>query len=40
MKRDELAEQQRIADTYLSAGLIPDALKATEIRIWMPPPAK
>jgi sulfonate transport system substrate-binding protein len=40
VKRDQLAEQQRIADTYFAAGLIPNALKATDIRIWTPPPAK
>lgn len=37
VKRDQLAEQQRIADTYRAAGLIPAALKATDIRIWTPP---
>ena len=36
VKRDQLGEQQRIADTYRSAGLIPNALKATDIRIWTP----
>ncbi|WP_259295134.1 aliphatic sulfonate ABC transporter substrate-binding protein [Paraburkholderia sp. DHOC27] len=40
VKRDQLAEQQRIADTYLAAGLIPAALKATDIRIWTPPAGK
>jgi sulfonate transport system substrate-binding protein len=40
VKRDQLAEQQRIADTYLAAGMIPTALKATDIRIWTPPSAK
>jgi sulfonate transport system substrate-binding protein len=40
VKRDQLAEQQRIADTYHAAGLIPVALKATDIRIWTPSAAK
>ncbi|SDR30539.1 sulfonate transport system substrate-binding protein [Paraburkholderia fungorum] len=40
VRRDQLAEQQRIADTYHAAGLIPVALKASDIRIWTPPPAK
>jgi sulfonate transport system substrate-binding protein len=30
-------EQQRIADTYFAARLIPRALKATDIKIWTPP---
>jgi sulfonate transport system substrate-binding protein len=33
---DHLAEQQRIADTYFESGLIPKALKATDIQIWTP----
>ncbi len=37
VKRDQLAEQQRIADAYRAAGLIPAPLKATDIRIWTPP---
>lgn len=36
VRRDQLGEQQRIADTYRAAGLIPAALKATDIRIWTP----
>jgi sulfonate transport system substrate-binding protein len=36
VRRDQLGEQQRIADTYRTAGLIPNALKATDIRIWAP----
>jgi sulfonate transport system substrate-binding protein len=36
VRRDQLAEQQRIGDTYYAAGLIPAALKATDIRIWTP----
>jgi sulfonate transport system substrate-binding protein len=31
VKRDQLAEQQRIADTYRAAGLIPAALKAEAV---------
>ncbi|QQC65664.1 aliphatic sulfonate ABC transporter substrate-binding protein [Paraburkholderia ginsengisoli] len=38
VRRDQLAEQQRIADTYRAAGLIPATLKATDIRIWTPSP--
>ncbi|MEQ5842723.1 aliphatic sulfonate ABC transporter substrate-binding protein [Paraburkholderia acidicola] len=37
VQRDQLGEQQRIADTYRAAGLIPATLKATDIRIWTPP---
>jgi len=37
VRRDQLEEQQRIADTYYAAGLIPNALKATDIHIWTPP---
>lgn len=37
VRRDQLGEQQRIADTYRAAGLIPAALRATDIRIWTPP---
>ncbi|WP_240655778.1 ABC transporter substrate-binding protein [Paraburkholderia phosphatilytica] len=36
VQRDQLGEQQRIADMYHSAGMIPNALKATDIRIWTP----
>ncbi|WP_186145778.1 aliphatic sulfonate ABC transporter substrate-binding protein [Burkholderia gladioli] len=39
VRRDRLAEQQRIADTYRAAGMIPVAVKATDIRIWTPGPA-
>ncbi len=38
VKRAQLGEQQRIADTYHAAGLIPVALKANDIQIWTPPP--
>lgn len=34
VRRDELAEQQRIADTYYQTGLIPKSLVAKDIRIW------
>jgi sulfonate transport system substrate-binding protein len=37
VRRDQLGEQQRIADTYHAAGLIPAELKATDIRIWTAP---
>ncbi len=37
VRRDNLAEQQRIADTYHAAGMIPVAVNATGIRIWTPP---
>ena len=40
VQRDQLGEQQRIADTYRAAGLIPATLKATDIRIWTPPAAR
>ncbi|MEX3630170.1 MAG: hypothetical protein VB138_12585 [Burkholderia sp.] len=36
VRRDQLAEQQRIADTYRAAGMIPAAVTATDIRIWTP----
>ncbi len=36
VKLDDLAEQQRIADTYYAAKLIPKPLKATDIAIWAP----
>lgn len=36
VKLDELAEQQRIADTYYAAKLIPKPLKISGISIWAP----
>jgi sulfonate transport system substrate-binding protein len=36
VKVDDLAEQQRIADTYYAAKLIPKPLNVTEISIWAP----
>jgi sulfonate transport system substrate-binding protein len=36
VRRDQLGEQQRIADTYRAAGMIPNPLKAADIRIWAP----
>jgi sulfonate transport system substrate-binding protein len=36
VQRNELAEQQRIADAFREAGLIPNPLKATDISIWAP----
>jgi sulfonate transport system substrate-binding protein len=37
VRREQLGDQQRIADTYRAAALIPVALKATDIRIWTAP---
>lgn len=34
VRRDDLAEQQRIADTYYQTGLIPKSLVAKDIKIW------
>jgi sulfonate transport system substrate-binding protein len=39
VRSDRLGDQQRIADTYYAARMIPQTLKATDIRIWTPPPA-
>jgi hypothetical protein len=39
VKRDQRAQQQRIADTYHAAGLIPVALNAADIRIGTAPSA-
>lgn len=36
VKVDELAEQQRIADTYYAARLIPKPLKISDISVWVP----
>lgn len=36
VKVDELAEQQRIADFYFEAGMIPKALKVSDIAVWTP----
>jgi sulfonate transport system substrate-binding protein len=36
VKLDELAEQQRIADTYYGAKLIPKPLKISGITVWAP----
>lgn len=36
VKVEELAEQQRIADTYYDAKLIPKPLKVTDISAWTP----
>ncbi len=36
VKLDELAEQQRIADTYYAAKLIPKPLKISGINVWTP----
>ncbi|CAN0618607.1 sulfonate transport system substrate-binding protein [Burkholderia multivorans] len=37
VRRDQLAEQQRIAVAYHDAGLVPTPLKVSDIRIWTPP---
>ncbi|QYD68052.1 aliphatic sulfonate ABC transporter substrate-binding protein [Paraburkholderia edwinii] len=39
VQRDRLGDQQRIADTYYAAHMIPKTLKATDLRIWTPPSA-
>jgi len=36
VKVEQLAEQQRIADTYYEAKLIPKPLKVTDISVWAP----
>jgi len=36
VKIDELAEQQRIADYYFDAKLIPKPLKISDISVWVP----
>jgi sulfonate transport system substrate-binding protein len=36
VRREDLSEQQQIADTFFDAGLIPKKLTATEVRIWQP----
>ena len=38
VKLENLAEQQRIADTYHAAKLIPKALKINDITVWTPKP--
>lgn len=36
VRRDNLREQQRIADVYFESGLIPQAINASDIRVWTP----
>jgi sulfonate transport system substrate-binding protein len=36
VRREDLSEQQQIADTFFDAGLIPRKLAATDVRIWRP----
>ncbi|HTJ92475.1 MAG TPA: aliphatic sulfonate ABC transporter substrate-binding protein [Pararobbsia sp.] len=36
VRRDNLREQQRIADAYFESGLIPQAITASDVRIWAP----
>lgn len=35
---DSLAEQQKIADAFLAAGLLPEAVDARQVNIWSPAP--
>lgn len=35
---DSLAEQQKIADAFLTAGLLPEAVDARQVNIWNPAP--
>jgi len=37
VRRDRLGDQQRIADVFLAAGLIPQKIDATAVPIWSPP---
>ena len=37
VQRDQLAEQQRIADAFFAEGLLPRAVDAAAARIWSPP---
>jgi sulfonate transport system substrate-binding protein len=36
VKIEQLAEQQRIADSYYDAKLIPKPLKISDIAVWVP----
>ncbi|EPN31911.1 ABC transporter, periplasmic substrate-binding protein, aliphatic sulfonates family, partial [Pseudomonas syringae pv. actinidiae ICMP 19096] len=36
VKRDELGEQQKIADAFFAAGLLPKAVDAGDVEIWKP----
>jgi len=36
VKRSALGEQQRIADTFFAAGLLPRKVNATDVAIWTP----
>lgn len=38
VQRDQLSEQDRIAATFLDAGLIPKLLKSADIAVWGPEP--
>ena len=38
VKPDSLAEQQKIADAFLAAGLLPKAVDARQVNIWSPAP--
>ena len=36
VEKDQLGDQQRIADTFYGAHLIPKPIDATDVRIWHP----
>lgn len=36
VKRDQLGEQQKIADAFFAAGLLPKAVDAKDVEIWKP----
>lgn len=36
VQADQLGEQQKIADTFLAAGLLPKAVDAKDVDIWKP----
>ena len=36
VKADQLGEQQKIADAFLAAGLLPKAVDASDVEIWKP----
>jgi sulfonate transport system substrate-binding protein len=36
VKADQLGEQQKIADAFFAAGLLPKAVDAHDVEIWKP----
>jgi sulfonate transport system substrate-binding protein len=36
VKGDQLGEQQKIADAFFAAGLLPKAVDAKDVEIWKP----